>query len=459
MKKYLIHIAMYLGCCFSILPGQTDAPVRSSRPVFAINASFSRFRYTKTESYLEISYAVYPSLVSLIRDSVTFRGIVDFQTIIRDTKTDSLFVNQQASLPIAITDTSAASITKPLITKITYTMPAGVYRLEVRAVDRLNTTRKDSIFLPLRITNYQNETAISDVDLCSSVAESHNKDGHFYKNSYEVIPNPSLFFGASTRPVIFTYAELYNLKLDSLYILKAQLLDGMGRVVKERARPRRFKIADAVDVSTLATTTVASGKYKFCLLLTDSLGKTISSAEKNIYIYNPKIANTAVGFSAKSAEFANLSDDDLNDEFRKARYIAYSEDTKLFDKLSTAPAKREFLAKFWTSVENGERGRSDLTRGAYMERIFTALQRYRAMGREGWKTDRGRVYVLYGEPDDIQRHPSVDNSKPYETWKYYQIENGVDFVFIDRSGFGDYTLVHSTKRGEIQDDAWQQQLQ
>jgi hypothetical protein len=96
---------------------------------------------------------------------------------------------------------------------------------------------------------------------------------------------------------------------------------------------------------------------------------------------------------------------------------------------------------------------------AYLHRITVANQRYTAMGREGWRSDRGRTLVLYAEPDEIERVPSSDQSKPYEIWHFYAIENGVDFVFVDRSGFGDYILVHSTKRGELRDDSWQRYLQ
>ena len=81
------------------------------------------------------------------------------------------------------------------------------------------------------------------------------------------------------------------------------------------------------------------------------------------------------------------------------------------------------------------------------------------MGKEGWQTDRGRVYLLYAEPDEVERFPNQGDSKPYEIWQYNQIESGVIFVFIDRTGLGDYTLVHSTKRGELQDESWQQHLQ
>jgi hypothetical protein len=94
----------------------------------------------------------------------------------------------------------------------------------------------------------------------------------------------------------------------------------------------------------------------------------------------------------------------------------------------------------------------------YLQRILSADQRFRALGRAGWRTDRGRVLALYAEPDEVERFPSSQDSKPYEVWRYYSIENGVEFTFVDRSGFGEHTLVHSTKRGELQDTEWQRFL-
>lgn len=459
MKIRLIITAVSIACCLSFLASQTSRHLRTPRNAFTMNFDYSRFRYTNTESYLEVYYAIYPSLVTLMQDSGMVRGIVDMETVIRNKTTDSVFVYQQVSLPILLTDTSAESLQRSFISKLTYALPAGSYILQVRTQDRLNHLRQDSINFPLEIINYSNGTMISDVDLCSNVISSTNKTNQFYKNSYEVRPHPSHFYGAAGVPVVFTYAELYNLKSDATYLIKAQVVDRTGMVLKERSRSRRFNVTSAVDITTLTITSIPSGKYTFVLLLTDSIGQTISRASKPIFIFNPKVEQKSTGLlSAKSAELAGLSEDELTDEFRKIRYISYSDDINMFNKLSTADAKREFLAQFWTSVENGERGRSDLTRAVYLERVLTANQRYRAMGKDGWFTDRGRIFILYAEPDEVQRFPNSDNSKPYEVWQYYQIENSVSFVFVDRSGFGNYTLVHSTKRGELQDDQWQQNL-
>ncbi len=91
----------------------------------------------------------------------------------------------------------------------------------------------------------------------------------------------------------------------------------------------------------------------------------------------------------------------------------------------------------------------------YLKRVTTANRDFRVLGRDGYKTDRGRVYIQYGPPDDYDRHPNETNSRPYEIWTYHSIQGGVIFVFVERQSGGDHELVHSTHRNEISDQNWQ----
>ncbi len=79
---------------------------------------------------------------------------------------------------------------------------------------------------------------------------------------------------------------------------------------------------------------------------------------------------------------------------------------------------------------------------------------FAVMGREGYRADRGRVHIVYGPPDDIERHPNETDSRPYEIWSYNNIQGGVIFVFVQKNSGGDYELVHSTHRNELRDDNW-----
>jgi GWxTD domain-containing protein len=460
MKLNIFRIALLVMLYLVNLTSQADSQIITPDSKFSLNVSCSRFRFTAAESYLEINYAIYPSFVTLVMDSAGVRGIIDLQTTIKKKATDSLIVNQLASFPVLLNDTSAASLQKSFVSKMTYSLEEGSYLLEVRAKDRLNDSRRDSIIIPIEIVNYNTNTALSDADLCSKIVVSTDKNSQFYKNSYEVMPNPGFVFGASISPVVFSYVELYNLKPGFVYQIITKVVDRNGTAVIEKSRKRQFSTASTVDVATLNVTSIPSGKYFFNLILADTLGQSISKTSRQVFIFNPKVEQKhAQGSSVKAAEFAGLSENELNDEFRKIRYIAGKGDINTFNKLVDAQGKREFLAKFWTGIESGERGFINYTRAIYLDRVSVADQRYRVMGKEGWFTDRGRVFVLNGEPDEVERFPSTENSKPYEIWQYYQVENGVKFIFIDQSGFGNYRLVHSTKRGEVYDEQWQEYLQ
>jgi GWxTD domain-containing protein len=126
--------------------------------------------------------------------------------------------------------------------------------------------------------------------------------------------------------------------------------------------------------------------------------------------------------------------------------------------LKDAEAKRQFLYTFWKgrnalAVEDDTR-----TSKQYYQRVKQANDRFSTIRRQGWRTDRGRVYLIFGEPSEIERYPNEIDSKPYEIWRYNNLEGGVIFVFGDVSGFSEYQLLHSTMRGELRDENWERKV-
>jgi GWxTD domain-containing protein len=396
----------------------------------------------------------------LKRDSLGYHGNVEFRITIQNTANGKIVRADRYHVPVHLQDSSTSALSKSLLSTATFILERGSYSVAVYGFDSGDMARRDSARFIVDILPRPSTVVLSDLELCANIAESTDKKDDFYKNSYRVIPNPSLVFGSNGFPVVFTYSELYNLQKDFRYSIKVLITDSKGRIFKERTRLRQYTQNNSVDVTTLNITSLVSGKYTCQYILSDTMGYEITRSEKKIFIYNPHVQPPVVTtISAKGAELAGLSNDELTDEFRKIKYLINDDMIRTFNKISSPDGRREFLAKFWTDVESGQHERTDLTRAIYLDRVLTANQRYRAMGKEGWLTDRGRVYLMYAEPDEIERFPNSNVNKPYEIWHYNQIESSVIFVFIDRSGFGDYTLVHSTKRGEIQDESWQQYLQ
>lgn len=449
VHKLLVMCAVWVG--FTYAQGASNA--------FVLNVDYARFRYDNQSAYIEVYYGFYPRLVTLERREGMFRGGIQLQMRLVNAAGEVLR-QERSLLPIAITDTSGNGTRSTVITQAGYQLPFGEYRLHVVATDSLQASRRDSIEIPISVKPYGSEPALSDLELCSEIKSSDDKTNAFYKNSLEVVPNATLVFGVTSSPVLFHYLELYNLDPHRQYVLQTRVVDGAQKVVKETTTPRKFGVRNAVDVGMVNVTSMSSGKYRLVVSLVDEGGTVLHATEKTFYIYNPHIQPAQVSAVAlKASELAGMTTDELAAEFRKAQYVATDEDIRTFAQLTAEGARREFLSKFWADVEKGKPGKNPVRRADYLQRVAIANQRYGNNTREGWMTDRGRVYILYGDPDEIERLPSLGNAKPHEIWHYYQIENGVEFVFIDRSGFSEYVLVHSTKRGELRDDEWKRLLQ
>ncbi len=452
----LRRIAVALICWLSVLGAQERIDPASS---FVVNFDFALFRNNDSTKYLELYFASFPHLVTLKRNGDHYQGFVIIDLELRDKGTQVLLEKSRSLIPIEVPDSSGPAYRNTLIGQMGYVVPTGRYDLHITAIDSLASARRDTFSLDVEApASSSSIVQSSDLELCTVIRQSTNTSDPFYKNAHEVVPNPTLLFGGANYPVIFHYLELYNLNVDETYTVKTILADGAGKPLQESTRKRKFGVTNAVDLGTTNATKLPSGKYSFQVFLLSAASSPLLRVEKLFYAYNPQLVQPTVSNAImQETSLSGLSAEELAQEFDQVRYLATQQEIKTFSQISSVDGRREFLGKFW--IEVGKMGYFPIRREEYLRRIKHANEQYRAHSRAGWRTDRGRVQALYGAPDEIDRRPSSEGGKPHEIWSYYQVENGVVFVFIDRTGFGDYVLVHSTKRGELRDDNWQRLLQ
>ena len=198
------------------------------------------------------------------------------------------------------------------------------------------------------------------------------------------------------------------------------------------------------------------------IALIDSGSNYGVSSSKKFYVFNPSIAisDTATGqvSGVFASEFGVMTDEELDDHFSKSKYVATSDEIDKFEKINSTEGRREFLYDFWKDRDNEISTSENEFYKNYFNRVNLSNQRYSSISRVGWKSDRGRIFILYGDPSEIERYPNQVDSKPYEIWNYNELEGGVIFVFGDLTGFSDYTLLHSTLRGELRDDNWSRRI-
>ena len=132
-------------------------------------------------------------------------------------------------------------------------------------------------------------------------------------------------------------------------------------------------------------------------------------------------------------------------------YIIKVDERAAFQRLETDDERRQFIDQFWERRNPTPGARENPFRQEHYRRIAYANERF-AADIAGWKTDRGRIYIQYGPPDEIESHPSSSNgATPYELWLYRYIEGvGANVVirFVDSSGNGEYHMALDPHPGQ-----------
>ena len=107
-------------------------------------------------------------------------------------------------------------------------------------------------------------------------------------------------------------------------------------------------------------------------------------------------------------------------------------------KNSDLDVKQVYFKRFWKLRDPNPKTTKNELKDEYFKRVNYANRNFTGFGQNGWLTDRGRILIKFGFPDDIERHPFEMGTQPYQIWRYYGLRK--TFVFLDQTGFGDYRL-------------------
>ena len=230
---------------------------------------------------------------------------------------------------------------------------------------------------------------------------------------------------------------------------------------KEKIVPQNN--SSIVEVGVVNLKKYPTGSYSLLLSLFQDSAYVGLASSKRFYLINPSVVPVSTQVSltnmdVKSSEFGLYSEEECDDMFEVCTPMARELDKDTYEKLSSVDSKREFLFHFWKMRDMEPDTPRNEFKDEYMERVTFVEARYKTFTKRGVKTDRGRVYLINGEPDEVDYHANDYNTKPYEVWTYHSIEGGVEYIFGDITGYNDYEILHSTKRGELRDDNWQRRI-
>lgn len=440
------------------------------------NLDVAQFKDRQDRTYLEIYYSLSEKAIRYLKDA---EGNYSCKLIMQMNiyENDSLWANRAWKIEKTVKDTTLLTKNEQIVDVFRYLLEKpATYKIDLFVKD-INQTNSiiDSVSIEVEAIIFSNsQLEISDVEIATSIKRKEETSSEqFVKSLYEVIPNPGALFGEGASKVYYYY-EAYNLlknvageKYKSVALIKdsyGMRLDNIG--LQYRTKTKRHD--SSVEIGMINISGLPTGRYTLVCGIADSSETVLAAREKNFFVFNPSVESSNIAIQGRPNFAAGsygpldpLTAEQLDEEFERMLHITTRDDRKFYDNLKNVPAKKKFILSVWLRSRPDERLSGMAYRENYLARVKVAEEQFRSIFRSGWKSDRGRVLILYGPPLNVERFPSTNSKLPYQIWYFDNLkgQGGLEFVFIDRRGFSNYELVHSNLRGELQEPRWESMVE
>ncbi len=427
-KRWLASIVYAALLFYSGLQAQTEfADIGNlAEPVFFLDVA--RFRATDpSQTYLEVYYMISYDDLQFVKTEGGYTATFELTAVIYDDEGRQVDVNEWRDVLTVATFDETNDDARFKKDQTSFVLDPGSYKLVFRLTDaeskEVSTQERE-----LKTSSFDtNKLAVSDIEFASHVSPD-TSGSSFAKSGRQVIPNVSRSYG-DTNLDLYLYYEVYNLQagvdqprgtFDVLY----EIRDRRGNLGLSYETTINKPGQSSAQSLKLDLSKLKEGVQRLRVRVKDNDSKKQIEAEGEFRIQ-------------WSDRYLIESDFDLAVE--QLRYIAGEDQIRT---LRNAPEAERGKAweDFWKGKDPTPGTPQNELKKEYYRRIQYSNGKFSTFGRNGWKSDMGAIYIIYGPPNEVDRHPYEFTSKPYEIWYYYEINR--KFLFVDENGFGDYRLYY-----------------
>ena len=371
---------------------------------------------------IEVFYKIFSTSLTFEKWGEKFKAdyIVD---IIIEHKGKQITGSSHDGSLVADTYKNTLSKTDFIINKVVFHLPPENYELTARLKD----SKTDDIVRPIeteiKLRDFgKKQPYISNIEFIRNAAVIEN-DSDFVRNGMRLIPSVSRLYG-DEEPSLKFYYEIYNVpEFSGEYLAIYEISDGSELVFSDTALfPSNGTFTSRLE--NIGVDSLLPGDYKLALNIQSPGHKIELKSHEEFYI----------GWSV-----LGLVKNDFKTAVEQLRYIATREQMKLI----SASSSDEHIKRwedFWKAKDPTPSTPENELKDEYYKRVRYSDLNFGHFGRDGWKTDMGMVYITYGPPDEIERHPFDLEAKPYQIWFYYGLK--LVFRFVDFNGYGEYELIY-----------------
>jgi GWxTD domain-containing protein len=468
MKKCLIILSLSISILFT----------KQGQGAVTAYLTYAVFETPGQGPYVETYLSVIGSSVKLIKNQRSnYQGMVEIS--MRFLQNDEIKGAKKYVLngPEIVDSTAIVNF----IDQQRFVLPNGDYQLEVTIMDKNVAdphpfTTRTSIHIDISL----DQVTISDIQLLESYSRS-TTPGVLTKSGYDLVPYVSAFYPENISKLRF-YAEAYHTAKivgDGQKLLISYFIESFDKKIKNTSYAA-FKKPASADVNVVMgefnIENLPTGNYNLVIEVRDRENKLLVDKHSFFQRQNKEIPldqSRLQAIDISNSFVTNYkSKDTLIDYIRSLRPVSTTLEIQFAENLlkeTKIELFQQYFYNFWTLRNELDPKTAWLS---YHKEVLKANKEFTSFAIKGYDTDRGRVYLQYGPPDQRNVVNSDPSSYPYEIWQYYSLVNKSQlltdpgnrqsnkrFVFYNPDlATNRYSLVHSDARGELQNNRWQMLL-
>lgn len=340
----------------------------------------------------------------------------------------------------------------------------GKYSMKINLLDVNKEDSEITGLLPISIEDFSKNTKISDV-LIAEYAYPSDQQTNFDKSGYHIIPMLSSFYGTDSK-TLPVYLELYGTETisDSTFQLSHRIINMKdASEISGYTRTSTLHKSSVVPVfETINIEELFTGNYQIEYRLTSNSNEILSiqtydfeRSNENNYMFTMENMVLDPAFQSSIPSDSVL--------YFLESLIPISKPAEIKNIIETLKTKnndeaRKHIQGYWAVSTPTNPYESWLK---YKAQVIFVQKIYGNNFQEGFETDRGRVYLKYGAPNQVNARESSPSEYPYEIWTYNKIGiySNKRFVFYNPDLVNNaYRLLHSDMIGELKNPAWPQIL-
>ncbi len=375
---------------------------------------------TDTESRLDIYLQVPYEALSFIKKENIF--VANYELIIRIYDSNKDLVKEKIWNETTQTPSydETISLKHYQLSYQSFRLNPGKYQTTVQIRD--NQTKKSTqLNRDIVLRNFSsNQFDVSDIMLLSDL----NIEG----DKKTIVPNISNNV-TDLGEGFFVFLEIYN-KVDADSVrITYNISSKKDQTLRQETVTQLLDTGSNSSFVKVSAAELPMGTYLVTLQLVPYIHDTLSDVRDNIIKISRVFKVQWRGIPTSIV--------DLDAAIEQMVYIVEPRDIERLRKLPQTE-KQEAFKEIWKKRDPTPNTERNELMEEYYARVEYANKNFKHY-IEGWRTDMGMVFIIFGSPNNVERHPFDINTKPYEIWYYYELNR--QFVFVDNTGFGDYQLI------------------